>query len=275
VISGNNSIGLFFNGGGGSTAQGNYIGLGADGVTRVGNGGTGLDCQDGAGNLIGGTNPGEGNVISGNAQDGVLLYGTSDYTRIFGNLIGSDYTGTIPIGNHDWGIECQSAHNVIGSTDPGTRNLLSANGGSGIVLYSENVTKSMFNTVQGNYIGTDITGTKALGQSAWLSGIQQQGISFSFDAHDNLIGGTKRGRPQHHLRQRRGHRHLRQRNAQHRAGQLYRDRLHRFRLRRQQQRRDHLRSHRQHDRRRRKRRGQPDLRQRRTASQYNQKFHPS
>jgi titin len=190
VISGNSSIGLFFNGGGGSTAQGNYIGLGADGVTRVGNGGTGLDCQDGAGNLIGGTNPGEGNVISGNLQDGVLLYGTADFTRIFGNLIGSDYTGTVPIGNHDWGIECQSAHNVIGGIDPGTRNLLSANGGSGIVLYSENVTKSMFNTVQGNYIGTDITGTKALGQSAWLTGIQQQGISFSFDAHDNLIGGT-------------------------------------------------------------------------------------
>lgn len=190
VISGNNSIGLFFNGGGGNTAQGNYIGLGADGVTQVANGATGLDCQDGSGNLIGGINPGEGNVISGNMQDGILLYGTADYTRVLGNLVGSDYTGTIPVGNHDWGIECQSAHNVIGSTDAGARNLFSGNGASGIVLYSENVTKSMFNTVAGNYIGTDITGTQALGASAWLGAIQQQGISFSFDAHDNLIGGT-------------------------------------------------------------------------------------
>src|SRR5262249_17915664 len=62
VISGNGSIdadakpaGVFILGGHGNKVQGNFIGLGADGRTRVPNLGDGVRIQDGSNNVIGGT----------------------------------------------------------------------------------------------------------------------------------------------------------------------------------------------------------------------------
>src|SRR3712207_6939573 len=50
-----------------------------------------------AGNRIGGKNPGEGNVISGNGEAGVRVNGND--TTILGNKIGTSSSGNVPIGD--------------------------------------------------------------------------------------------------------------------------------------------------------------------------------
>ena len=78
VISGNNPAMIaacIFNGAGtsGNVVEGNYIGLGPDGVTAVPNY-YGIICSGGAtGNTFGGTVAGARNVISGNSSYGVLV----------------------------------------------------------------------------------------------------------------------------------------------------------------------------------------------------------
>ena len=51
---------------------------------------------------MGGSGPGEANVISGNDRDGVRIPG-ADGNTVKGNFIGTDASGTAPIGN-GWGV---------------------------------------------------------------------------------------------------------------------------------------------------------------------------
>ncbi len=72
-------------------------------------------------------------------------------------------------------------NNTIGGTTPGARNLISGNIGDGVLLRGD----GMANIVQGNFIGTDVTGRVALGNT-------QRGVispCFSFGGF-NLIGGN-------------------------------------------------------------------------------------
>ena len=157
---------------GNNVVQGNYIGVTATGDAALGNQREGVVLTTNGGdtrlfgNLIGGTAPGAGNVISGNRFDGVLLgsFGTESNT-IQGNRIGTDVTGMVAIPNDGDGVRLEFAHdNVIGGSAPGAGNLISGNGrsgsgtgrGSGIVLGGSS------NTVQGNLIGTNATGTGPL-----------------------------------------------------------------------------------------------------------------
>ncbi len=71
----------------------------------------------GAGNLIGGGTAGTGNVISGNASDGIVIGGMGATGNVVaGNLIGTSSSGTAPLGNGDVGILIQygAADNWIG-----------------------------------------------------------------------------------------------------------------------------------------------------------------
>ena len=80
---------------------------------------------------------------------------------IQGNLIGTDVTGTKKLGNAGDGMDINSQD----GTDPGTiiggtaahRNIVSSNGGNGIVDVG------FSDVIQGNLIGTDITGTLNFG----------------------------------------------------------------------------------------------------------------
>lgn len=87
------------------TAQANFIGTDATGAADLGNGGNGMTLQPGldGDTVIGGGAIFEGNVISGNAGDGVsLIWGstlnTTDVT-IQGNLIGTNLAGSADLGN--------------------------------------------------------------------------------------------------------------------------------------------------------------------------------
>ena len=140
--------------------------------------------QNATGNTVGGTVAGSGNVISGNTASGVDL-GASSANVIEGNFIGTDHTGEKPLGNAGSGVYAlQSSANTIGGTTAGARNVISANGGSGVELYN-----SSNNLVEGDYIGTDATGTTAYSGANRL-GNQGDGVLIHFGSTANTIGGT-------------------------------------------------------------------------------------
>src|SRR5262249_3156762 len=90
-----------------------------------------------------------------------------------------DVNGSSPIPNGHFSIAIgTSSNNTIGGTTASARNVISGSGGA---LYIENSTG---NSVLGNYIGTDRTGTLPLGN---LYGIYIQ------NGYNNVIGGTSAG----------------------------------------------------------------------------------
>ena len=174
VISGNTGDGLEVNDSGatGAVVQGNIIGLNAAGTAILGNTGEGLLINDASGALIGGTVAAARNVISGNGIDGVSLNNAGATGNLVqGNFIGTDTTGTIALGNVRHGVSIthdnnstnpSGSDNTIGGTVAGAGNLISGNGGFGIVIFGPNGGASG-NLVQGNFIGTDVSGTQAVG----------------------------------------------------------------------------------------------------------------
>ena len=182
--------------------QGNLIGTNVTGDSAIPNY-DGVDVVGGyAGNTIGGTVYGAGNVISGNTNDGILLLGTAANT-IFGNRIGTDQTGTIVLANRSDGIQLADAtilvgahfvdghlviggrerfgatDNTIGGTAAGAANIISGNTSDGVEI-SGKLTAD--NLLEGNQIGTDSTGTVAIANGS--------GIEIDTESHENTIGGT-------------------------------------------------------------------------------------
>src|SRR6266516_3785824 len=112
VIAGNDGSGVNLNGAGatGNLIQGNYIGVAANALQAVSNGTDGITLNDAPGNLIGGTNSGARNLISGNGQVGIFLNGAgSTANRIEGNYIGTDAAGSGALGNTLAGITMAGA----------------------------------------------------------------------------------------------------------------------------------------------------------------------
>jgi CSLREA domain-containing protein len=161
----------------GSVIQGNYIGLDLTGTAANGNTTfIGIQVQSSGGHLIGGTTAAQRNVIGDNLTTGIGLFAGDD-TTITGNFIGTDPTGTASRANGDGGggdsgifIDNSSDNNVIGGTSAAARNLISSNGGDGIRMLNNG---GGSNKIQGNFIGTDVTGTLDLGNSG--DGIQIDG----------------------------------------------------------------------------------------------------
>ena len=98
----------------------------------------GIWLHDGAsGNLIGGTTPSAGNVIVGNALDGIAIEGpTTTNNVIQGNYIGVDQIGTPAQGNQRAGIRIsQGAHaNRIGGGATGAQNIIAGNFAEGVAV---------------------------------------------------------------------------------------------------------------------------------------------
>ena len=141
-------------------------------------------------NTIGGTAAGAGNVISGNTGDGVEITGSgTSGNLVAGNLIGTDAAGSAAIGNGRSGVYIGSGAtgNTVGGTTATARNVISGGGIFNVYLIDTND-----ETFQGNYIGTDATGSFALDHSTHI------GVGI-ISSSDNLIGGTSSGR-QRHLR---------------------------------------------------------------------------
>ena len=177
VISGNTGDGIDLTGSN-NTISGNKIGTDWTGTAAVPNGTNGIEVT-GASNTIGVA--GAGNLISGNAGDGIYLHGTGGGSNtIAGNLIGTNKDGTAALGNGNTGVVVQGPNNMIGGTVTGAGNVISGNQGHGVDLLT---TAAMGNTVAGNFIGTDATGSFAIGNG-------YDGVSNSDGSSHNTIGGT-------------------------------------------------------------------------------------
>ncbi|MCA1576617.1 MAG: carboxypeptidase regulatory-like domain-containing protein [Acidobacteria bacterium] len=177
LISGNSTA--ISTGGTATTIQGNLIGTDVAGTGKVPNS-LGIQAL-GLNTLIGGLTPGARNVISGNNSDGVLIRGAG--SKLQGNYIGTDITGTVALGNIGNGVGAGD-NALIGGTVPEARNIISANGNFGNVVLGSNSLGSAA-IVRGNYIGTDVTGTRALGASSTA------GINIVSNNH--VIGGLVEG----------------------------------------------------------------------------------
>ena len=200
IVSGNDNSGVRVRGVSAPTLaertliQGNYIGTDVDGTAAVANtvGGGGGAVALGlvSGVIIGTDGDGlndatEGNLISGNDGNAIRTSSSADSITIAGNLIGTDPTGVLAVPNSD-GISANTFSNsVIGTNGDGTsdeleRNIISGNAGVGIVFTFASNTN---NTIAGNYIGVDLTGTAALGNGS-------NGIVLQDGVQGTTIGGT-------------------------------------------------------------------------------------
>jgi len=184
LISGNGDDGVAISDPGTTqnTVSGNYIGTDISGRAAIPNGNFGVNLADHAtGNRVGGGTAAERNVISGNIHGGVNIAspGVMDNV-VIGNYIGTDASGSFAIPNLGHGVTFgdSAQHNRVGGPTPAGRNVISGNRGNGITF--EN-TGTRHNSVLGNYIGTDATGTTALDN--------ENGVHIRFGAADNLVGG--------------------------------------------------------------------------------------
>lgn len=179
----------------GNTIEGNFIGVDPSGSVRVGNSygaiavgkairyfvdGTEIDpgIFVAADNTIGGDSPAARNILVG-TPTGPYFVGTetilivpgdqSTGNRVIGNFIGTDKSGTVALDYPD-GIPFAVAVGAPGSV---IRDNVIAGSYEGINLGTSG------NVVQRNHIGTDLTGTRDLGNM----------IGIDSTAADNLIGG--------------------------------------------------------------------------------------
>jgi hypothetical protein len=186
VLSGNTQWGLCISNSGASNnvVEGNFIGLSVTGSASLGNGGDGVSIFGAPGNLIGGVSSSDRNFISGNGQNGVGLYGgTASNNSVLGNYIGPSVTGRASLGNGGSGILVSNAPaNLIGSPGGALGNLISGNVGSGILLTGSGCTAT---TIQGNFIGSDLTGSNSLPNA--------NGGIYVYGSGSNLIGGVVAG----------------------------------------------------------------------------------
>lgn len=156
----------------GTRIQGNYIGTTIDGCAFLGSGVVRLEGTLGL--HFGGTEPGAGNVVS------YYMFGyLVSHMVIQGNIIGRNAGGTAALGGGNLDIQPNVEGDVlIGGTTCAARNILSSllvSGGPFPVPI----------TIQGNYIGTDITGTVPL--------YAQSDVGILVTGVGTVIGGPEPG----------------------------------------------------------------------------------
>jgi parallel beta-helix repeat protein len=145
-------------------------------------------------NTIGGADPADRNLISGNHGSGVELR-RSNENVVLGNFIGTDATGTRAIGNGWAGVLLRdgSQSNTIGGRREGQGNLLSGNS------YGVQLTglRTLDNLIQGNLIGTDVSSSTALPNAigvsvrgAWRTVVRDNTISGNTDGGIHLWEGA-------------------------------------------------------------------------------------
>jgi CSLREA domain-containing protein len=202
--------GIRIAGSGGNRIEGNFIGTNVAGAAALENGGQGVQVFASPNHTIGGTTAAARNLISGNSSCGVEIGdnfggGGSTGNRVSGNFIGTDVTGTLAVGNA-CGVEVfNAANNTVGGPTAAERNIVSGNRGGGVNVGNP----SPDNVVQNNFIGTDVTGTHALGNGGGAMDVanaprtqilnnvisaNRSGISFhNPGTNDNIVRGNRIG----------------------------------------------------------------------------------
>jgi hypothetical protein len=178
IIAGNGSDGLYITGGMSNNVKGNLIGLLPNSVA-VSNKFRGVYVELSSSLNIGGSTPGERNVISGNGSANIELSVTSTQVVIRGNFIGTGLAGTSSVyytGINNSGITARGRDHIIGGTNAGEGNLISGNGNNGLSIIGSGM------RVQGNIIGLASNGLTMVSN-------RNDGITLAL-ATNNYIGGT-------------------------------------------------------------------------------------
>lgn len=188
---GGNNHGIEINGSSSNYIRGNVIGLQTDKTSALGNLGHGILIINANNNTIGGTGAATGNVIASNGSLGINVFGSSN-TIIRSNIIGTSANTQIARGNSSHGIQLENAPNtIIGGINYSEGNVISGSvGGAGINFEGAGSKKTI---IKGNYIGTDNTGTMALGN--FLIGIILKSDSCTIggvpNGEGNVIADTR------------------------------------------------------------------------------------
>lgn len=247
VISANGGNGVNLNGCNNNVLVANRIGTTPDGSAAIPNGANGILITSSATlNTIGGTIftdsatgktndptgqqgtipptfivPPQGNLVSGNRANGILINGSATENNLEGNFIGTNQNGTKAIPNSGDGVRITGAdYNALTgctlSNNPFVYyNVISGNGGNGL-----RITNSAHTTVQGNFFGINATNNAPLanandgilvdGTSTYTfaggpiplgnvvsgnanNGIEIAGVSAGFISYNNFTGLTAFG----------------------------------------------------------------------------------
>ncbi len=186
IINNFDGAGVWVENDGPTQISGNFIGTNAAGTAAAANG-DGVTIIYGEDHLIGGDRPAERNIISGNRTNGVFITGDeANDNSVEGNFIGTTRNGDAVLPNVVGVlINSHSENNIVGCEVPNGDNLISGNTSAGVRIEG-----SIFNTVEGNFIGTDKTGTTGLANDTGVylkgSGINDVGLP----DFGNLISGN-------------------------------------------------------------------------------------
>ena len=168
----------------GTAVQGNLIGTDVTGLRKITTSLASVDIVTGTGNVIGGTSPAARNVMTDEViigGSGLMNVATGNFVQ--GNFIGTDVTGTTALHCHARCVQVSDVNNTIGGSAPGAGNTIGgSNSVAGIVVQGGGT------VIQGNFIGTDETGTARLpnkDRGIWVATVSGTG--------NILIGGTQPG----------------------------------------------------------------------------------
>lgn len=189
-----------------SVVRGNRIGTNAAGTIGITNWGPGVRVNAPL-VVIGGPNPGDGNLLSGNRPFGLEVRDNGTGTVVESNLIGTDVTGTSPVGNGGVafaaGILIQANNVRVGNTGDTAVNTIAFNGGAGIDVIGG--TGNHFpgvrifdNSGQGIDLAADeVINNDALDADAGANNLQNTlaGIGAGFNSGTLTLAGTFRGQP--------------------------------------------------------------------------------
>ncbi|WP_115870516.1 LamG-like jellyroll fold domain-containing protein, partial [Marinoscillum furvescens] len=185
IIAGNLQEGIYLHtlASDGAIIQGNIIGTNSLGSPGLGNGQFGIRLYSGAENhQIGGTLPGEENVISGNGSSGIHISATSNGNMIFGNIIGLAPNEIDTLANGQYGIYIgNSANNVIGGVGTDVGNTIALNTNAGVYIRDAGSTNNEIigNSIFGNPVGIELA----------FSAHGNQEPPYILDVKDSLIIG--------------------------------------------------------------------------------------
>lgn len=178
---------IWLENGGENIVEACFLGTNAAGTADRANAFGDIYIYESAGNLVGGRVAEARNIISGSCQAANVYLNFSDRVtdnRIEGNYIGTDVTGAVDLNATGTGVFISDGvNNIVGGSAEGARNVISGNGGD-FNGFDVSIQGGHDNLVQGNYIGTDASGTASVMTS--LAG----GILLDGAAVDNMVGGT-------------------------------------------------------------------------------------
>jgi hypothetical protein len=155
---------------GGARVQGNFFGTDKTGLAAAGTNFLGLYAYTNTssinGFVVGGLNPGEGNVFGGSAEYGATIENAVTFQ---GNYVGVGADGATAVPNAVGGVAVRGAGGVVGGTTAAAANVIGRNNGPGVTLagvLSQYDPVAEFPSsdakVWGNFIGTTPDGLTAL-----------------------------------------------------------------------------------------------------------------